>query len=82
MTKCKRCGIGITWDDQKRQYGRAMRMGFSPAEWKEFGPMCQKYLTSYAEEQGRKEDREAHRSATVRAVELNRQFSRQVRAEP
>jgi hypothetical protein len=44
-TVCLRCGYPITWDDQKRQWGRLMRRGVSPEEGKALMPRCQKCNT-------------------------------------
>jgi hypothetical protein len=44
--KCIGCGSPrLTWAEQRRQYGRAIRRGLTPDEAKRLMPRCQKCLT-------------------------------------
>ena len=42
---CQGCGYRITWADQRRQFGRAIRHGLTADEAKALMPRCQKCLT-------------------------------------
>jgi hypothetical protein len=42
---CAVCSRGLTWAEQKRQYGRALRAGLASDEAKRLMPRCQKCLT-------------------------------------
>jgi len=46
-TKCRGCNHPITWEAQRRQYGRLVRRGFEPAEVKPILPRCQKCVTRW-----------------------------------
>ena len=46
MTKCIACGCGLTWEAQRRQFGRMMRHGLSPDAAKPLTPRCQKCTTT------------------------------------
>jgi hypothetical protein len=43
--RCLRCGLGMTWAEQRRQFGRLIRKGLSPQEVKAITPLCQKCIT-------------------------------------
>jgi len=43
--RCLRCGLGMTWAEQRRQFGRLIRKGLSPQEVKTIAPLCQKCIT-------------------------------------
>ena len=43
---CVRCGYHITWADQRRQFGRLMRLGFGYEDAKALMPRCQKCVTT------------------------------------
>jgi hypothetical protein len=43
--KCLRCQNPMTWADQRRQYGRAMRAGMTVEEARRILPRCQKCMT-------------------------------------
>jgi hypothetical protein len=44
-TKCNSCGGSMTWAEQRRQYGRALRHGLTGDAAKMLMPRCQKCLT-------------------------------------
>jgi hypothetical protein len=48
--KCLGCGLGITWTEQRRQYGRIIRRGLSPETAGHLVPRCQKCVTVLLEE--------------------------------
>jgi hypothetical protein len=50
--KCLDCGYAITWETQRRQYGRAIRRGLTPDEAKQLMPRCQKCLTHTFRDRG------------------------------
>lgn len=45
--KCSRsgCPVSLTWAEQRRQFGRAVRAGLSVDEIKALMPRCQKCMT-------------------------------------
>jgi hypothetical protein len=43
--RCVGCCYPITWDTQRRQYGRAIKAGLAEAEAKALMPRCQKCMT-------------------------------------
>ena len=44
--QCKGCGTPrMTWAEDRRQYGRALKRGLSPDEAKALTPRCQKCMT-------------------------------------
>jgi hypothetical protein len=45
MSKCIGCGFPVTWEHQRRQWGRLMRRGLSREEAKNLMPRCQKCMT-------------------------------------
>jgi hypothetical protein len=50
MKRCKGCGgQKVTWAEQRKQYGRAIRHGLTPDEAKALMPRCQKCLTKALE---------------------------------
>lgn len=42
---CRDCRYPMTWDQQRRQFGRLMQKGFTVDEAKAALPRCQKCLT-------------------------------------
>jgi hypothetical protein len=44
-TVCQHCRYPMTWEAQRRQFGRLMRSGFTKAEAKALLPRCQKCMT-------------------------------------
>jgi hypothetical protein len=44
MSKCVACKNTMTWEHQRRQYGRLTRAGFSA---RDIMPRCQKCVTLY-----------------------------------
>lgn len=51
-TQCRASGCltRMTWEQQRVQYGRAMRAGLSVEQWKAVGPRCQKCTTTLLRE--------------------------------
>ena len=45
--RCLRCGWSTTWEDQGRQFGRAIRYGPAPKDAKAIMPRCGKCLTAW-----------------------------------
>jgi hypothetical protein len=45
-TVCLRCGYPMTWENQRRQFGRLMRRGMTTEETKALLPRCQKCMTT------------------------------------
>jgi hypothetical protein len=43
--RCLQCGLGMTWAEQRRQYGRLIRKGLNPQDAKAITPLCQKCIT-------------------------------------
>ena len=46
-TRCHDCGCPITWAAQRKQYGRLMRLGFTPDQATVGMPRCQKCVTKW-----------------------------------
>jgi NAD-dependent SIR2 family protein deacetylase len=44
-TKCLRCYYTMTWEQQRRQYGRLMKRGMTQKQAQELLPRCQKCMT-------------------------------------
>jgi hypothetical protein len=44
-TCCLRCGYAMTWDAQRRQFGRLLNRGLTAEEVKALMPRCQKCMT-------------------------------------
>ena len=42
---CRGCDRGLTWAEQRRRFGRAMRAGLTVEEVKALTPRCQKCMT-------------------------------------
>jgi hypothetical protein len=47
---CSGCGRQMTWEQQRRQYGRLLRAGKAPVEAKALTPRCQKCVTAAVRE--------------------------------
>ena len=47
QNRCRGCGYPITWEAQRRQYGRLIRRGMDPEEIKPIVPRCQKCVTQW-----------------------------------
>ena len=61
MSKCLRCGYSMTWESERRQYGRVIRdHGLTAEDAKAFMPRCQVCVTSLL---GRKRARHSTTSA-------------------
>jgi hypothetical protein len=43
--KCLDCNYPMTWEHQRRQFGRLMRLGMSVQDAKSILPRCQKCMT-------------------------------------
>lgn len=50
MTVCLRCKYPMTWEAQRRQFGRLIRRGLTKEQAKEMLPRCQKCMTVYLRE--------------------------------
>lgn len=48
--KCLNCNFQMTWDAQKRQYGRIKKKGLTDEQIKTALPRCQKCMTIYLEQ--------------------------------
>ena len=47
--QCLRCNQQMTWAEQRRQFGRLIRYGWTPEEAKRLTPRCQKCVTEPSE---------------------------------
>jgi hypothetical protein len=77
--RCRGCGqYGITWAEQRRQYGRLLRRGISPEAVKGLLPRCQKCVTALLHHQ------KCEFSADPRRTPINRALPEQAldRAPP
>jgi hypothetical protein len=54
MSTCLNCGLGygVTWEQQRRQFGRLIRRGFTAEQAKKILPRCQKCVTTYLRMEG------------------------------
>jgi hypothetical protein len=43
--RCQKCRALITWDEQRKQYGRLLRAGFALWQVKERMPLCYRCTT-------------------------------------
>jgi hypothetical protein len=47
MATCLGCKFKLTWEQQRRHFGRLMRLGFTIEQAKAATPRCQKCMTTW-----------------------------------
>ncbi len=64
-TRCRQCGQLITWAEQRTQFGRLLRRGWTAGQAKAVLPRCQKCLTWLLRELAASEGRERLERSTA-----------------